>query len=154
MTVIDWNSELRRIEREFDGLPPEPTNAARRARRIDELRAREAAERRSALVGAGARLLLVVALVASIFWWPYASRCGFPLVALVAAQAMIVIGGLWVTVYTWQHHYAVAHAIALTLVVTGLTLVAIQVLPRTGRVRIDGVHATGWSCAAETGARG
>lgn len=154
MTVIDWNSELRRIEREFDGLPPEPTNAARRARRIDELRAREAAALRNAVVGTGARLVLVTALLAAVFWWPYASRCGFPLVALVAAQAMIVIGALWVAAHTWRHHFAAAHVAACVLAVAGLALVALEVLPRTGRVRIDGVHASGWTCPVETGGRG
>ena len=40
MSEIDWNVELRKIEREYDGLPPEPSANALRARRAAELRER------------------------------------------------------------------------------------------------------------------
>jgi len=39
MGEINWLTELRKIEREFDGLPPEPTPMELRARRAAEQRA-------------------------------------------------------------------------------------------------------------------
>jgi hypothetical protein len=34
--VVDWNAELRKIEHEFDGLPPEPSAAQLKAKRAAE----------------------------------------------------------------------------------------------------------------------
>jgi len=46
MGEINWLTELRKIEREFDGLPPEPTPMELRARRAAEQARREASRRR------------------------------------------------------------------------------------------------------------
>ena len=81
MTEIDWNVELRKIEREYDGLPPEPSAAKLRAERAAEQRRRERAAATLAFFGAWARLLLVGALGASLLWWPYGRTCGIDLAA-------------------------------------------------------------------------
>lgn len=146
MTAIDWNVELRRIERQFDGLPPEPSAPEARARRATELRAREQAERRVAVFGACGRLLLVALLLAGLAWWPYASRCGISLFAMLGAQGMVVIGGLWATHHSWRHRFAMAHGVALTFTAAGLVLLAVQVLPRTGHATFVGMDATEWRC--------
>jgi len=150
MDQIDWHVELRKIEREYDGLPPEPSRAETRAQRLAKLHAREQAERRMTLFGAGARLLLVGLLLGALWWWPYAAKCGPGLGAFLGAQSMIVVGGVWAAVFSWRHRLAASHTIALVFLVTGLALVAAQVLPRFGLVTVAGMHATRWRCAAIT----
>ena len=145
---IDWNVELRKIEREYDGLPPEPSAAALRAQRMAESRAKEQAARRLATLGAVARLLLVATLAGALFWWPYRTECGPDLAAFLGAESMIVVGGLWTAAFAWRHRLAASHTIALMLVLLGLSLVAAQVLPRLGYATVVGVDATEWRCTA------
>lgn len=148
MSEIDWNVELRKIEREYDGLPPEPSPAELRAQRAAEARAREEAERSLAVFGAMLRLLLVGLLLGALWWWPYATGCGSGLAALLAAQTMVVVGGLWAAVYTFRHQLPTSHAMALLFLFTGLALLAAQVLPRLGYVTITGMPAMHWRCVA------
>lgn len=143
---IDWNVELRKIERQFDGLPPAPSIAVQKARKEREQREKQAVEARVTQLSALARLLLVVTLTAALPWWPYATGCGPGVAALVAAYGMVAVGGLWVATYAWRHRLAASHALALAFVLAGLVLVASQVLPRAGYVTIRGVEASGWSC--------
>lgn len=154
MSHIDWKVELRKIEREFDGKPPMPSPAVIKARRDREQREKEAVEARVTQLSALARLVLVVALTAALPWWPYATRCGPGVAALLAAYAMVVVGGLWVAAYSWRHRLATSHALSLAFLVTGLALVASQVLPRMGMATITGIEASGWSCAVSTSAAG
>jgi hypothetical protein len=153
MSHIDWKVELRKIEREFDGKPPLPSPAVIKARRDREQREKEAVELRVTQLSALARLALVVMLTAALPWWPYATRCGAGVAALVGAYAMVAIGGLWVATYSWRHRLATSHSLALAFLMAGLVLVASQVLPRMGWAQIAGVDAGGWSCtvAATTG---
>ena len=148
MTDIDWNVELRKIEREYDGLPPLPSPTVLRAQKAAEQRAREEAEHRVAVLAAGARLILVASLVAALFWWPYATDCGPDLAGFLGAQAMIVVGGVWTAVHAWRHRLATSHTIALVLVLIGIALVAAHVLPRLGYATVVGIDATGWRCTA------
>ncbi|HET7459546.1 MAG TPA: hypothetical protein VFJ74_17980 [Gemmatimonadaceae bacterium] len=146
MSEIDWNVELRKIEREFDGLPPEPSPSALRAQKEAELRARQRAAQRVALAGAWARLILVAALAGALWWWPNAHACDLDLAGFLAAEAMVVVGGLWIAAFTWRHRLAFSHGVALALFVAGLSLVAVQVLPRLGYATVAGVNASGWRC--------
>lgn len=152
MSEIDWKTEMRKIEREFDGLPPEPTAEEIRALRLAHGHAESEADRRTAALGGLARIVLVTSLLAALHWWPYSSDCGLPLWAFVGAQGMLAIGGLWTAAFAWRHRLAKTHVLALALLLTGLVLVAAQVLPRTGHVTIRGVHATPWRCGV-SGAR-
>lgn len=146
MSDVNWKSELRKIEREYDGLPPEITPDEARVQHTALRRAHEQAQRRAATLAATARIALVVALLAALHWWPYPSDCGLPLAGFVAAEAMIAVGGLWVAAYAWRQRLGASHALAMMLVLTGLVLVAAQVLPREGLVTIRGVEASGWRC--------
>ncbi len=148
MSEIDWNTELRKIEREYDGLPPEPSPAELRAQREAERLEREEADSRIAAIGASMRLVLVACLLAALWWWPYATQCGPGLLGLVATECMVVVGGIWVAAFTFRWRLATGHTVALLLVLTGLVLVAAQVLPRLGYVTITGMPATHWRCAA------
>ena len=152
MSEIDWNVMLRRIEREYDGLPPETVPAGVRAQRAAALRARE--EQRVAGLGAWLRMLLVAALAASLYWWPNAHACGLDLATFLSAETMVVVGALWVASFTFQHRLAITHTIAVALLVAGLALVAVQVLPRAGYATFAGVGVgEGWRCVAVGGGR-
>jgi hypothetical protein len=146
MSGIDWNTELRRLEREFDGLPPEPT-PEERAAQIAALRAEEQRrEQQATTIAVWARLLLVAALVGALPLWPYDRACGFGLIGYLAAGAVIVVGGVWVTVWTWRTHKALAHCIALALILSGLILVGHPVLERIGYARTDPTNPPQWWC--------
>jgi hypothetical protein len=153
MSEIDWNVMLRRIEREYDGLPPETVPAGVRAQKAAALRAREA--QRAAAVGAWLRMLLVAALAGSLYWWPNAHACGLDLATFLSAETMVVVGALWVASVTFQHRLAITHALAVALLVAGLALVLVQVLPRAGYATFAGVRVDGggWRCTAVGGKR-
>ena len=146
MEETDWKRELRR--RDFEGLPSEITAEQIRAMRLEQGWEGSHPDQGSAALAGAARIVLVTALLAALHWWPYASDCGASLAGLVGAQGMIAVGGLWAAVFAWQRRLAKTHVLALALLLTGLVLVAAQVLPRTGHVTIAGVHATAWRCAA------
>lgn len=150
MSEIDWKVELRKIEREFDGLPPEPSAADVRALRVAQERAQVA--QRYALAGAWVRLALVVALAVALFWWPNAHACGLDLATFVAAESMVAVGALWVVAFTWRHRLAASHSVAMVLLITGLVLVSVQLLPRLGYATFAGVRAAhGWRCGGGSG---
>ena len=146
MSEIDWPVELRKLEREFDGLPPEPSPARVRARREAERRAQERRTARARMLGAMARLLLVAALGGAVGAWPYAHACGPGLFAYLGAEAVMVVGGLWVAWSTWTCRMAKAHSAAMGLVLCGLALIAAQILPRIGYAKVDATAPPQWWC--------
>lgn len=148
MTEIDWNTELRTIARQYDGLPPEPSPMEVRARKAAEARERDKNAQRFAVLGASLRLLLVASLLGALHWWPYRTACGGGLIGLLSAQGMVMVGGLWTAVFTWRHRLAASHTLALGLVLAGLAVSSAQVLPRLGYATVAGIGGTQWRCAA------
>jgi hypothetical protein len=151
MSDIDWTTELRKVEREFSGLPPEPSPVIAKARREAERREQERKEARTAAFGTWVRLVLVVALAGGLYLWPYARACGAGLAAYMGAETFIVVGGAWLGALTWRYRMARAHLLALAIVLWGLALIAVQVLPRVGYARVDPAHPQRWSCAVTAG---
>jgi hypothetical protein len=145
--VIDWTTELKKISREFDGLPPEPSANQLRAIREAERRERERQEAAQARLGVALRLALVLGLAGAIVFWPYPAPCGLRLAGYLAAIGMVGVGGLWVAAYTWRHRMAKTHALALLIVLWGLALAASEVLPRVGYARTDAQHPAQWRCS-------
>ena len=175
MDTIDWKLELKRISRQFDGLPPDPlpelataTGPARARAAAARPRSRPAAPPHAPLrqaprrapfdrprvtldhdarlaIASGARIALTAALAVSLHWWPYATTCGAGLAGYVAATCMVAVGGVAAGRFTWRHQLGAAHLIALALVAAGLALVAVQVLPRMGLATFPGVHGA-WAC--------
>ena len=143
---IDWNTELRAIEREFDGLPPEQSPGERKAQLRAESKARERNEVLLAVLGANVRLILVASLFAALYWWPYPNSCGVGLAAFIGTQSMIVVGGLWCAVASWRNRLPVIHVVAVTMLIAGLALVGAQMMSRLGYVHIPGFHATHFRC--------
>jgi hypothetical protein len=142
MSDVDWKSKLREIEREYDGLPPEPSASAVRARKTAEQAAQARISRRWVIV----RVVLVVALSVAILFWPYEARCGLPLGGYLAAIATVALGGIWIAVLSWRHRMPVSHAISTLVLVWGLAMLARETLPRIGYARPDADRAA-WRCA-------
>jgi hypothetical protein len=144
MSSIDWNSELAKLEREFDGKPPKPTVAEIRKRRAAQERTAE----RVSNSAVWARLVLVAALAGALGFWPYARECGAGLYTFMGAGAMVFLGGVWVVTCTWRNRLPYAHFLALVLMLAGMAVVAHQVLPRVGYAAVDRLDPPLWSCPA------
>jgi hypothetical protein len=155
VAVIDdnWKTQLKKIEREFDGLPPEPSAAFKKLQSEEERRAQERAQQRVAMIGAGARLILVFALFGALAIWPYANECGWGLFGFLGAEAVIVAGGLWVAFTTWRARLPKMHTLSLLIVLVGLVLIAAEILPRTGYAIVDPNNPPQLRCAETTPAQ-
>ena len=151
MSEIDWATELKKIEREYDGLPPEPTPAELTRKRVAERREQERLRDSALKIGAWGRAMLVVTLATAINFWPYFRGCGVGLFAFVGAEGMVVLSGLWLVVWTWYGRMARTHAVAMLMVLWGLALIAGEALPRIGYARIDPAHPPAWFCPAPAG---
>ena len=151
MSEIDWDVELRKIEREYDGLPPAPSASRVRAERAAEQRRRERLDRMWAVAGTWMRVLLVGTLAAALAWWPYPRACGLPLGAFIASGATVALGGCWVATHTWRHRVASGHVMGILLLVAGLAVVAAEALPRTGYGTVRWAGGDRWGCAPEAG---
>jgi hypothetical protein len=136
----DWSTQLKKIEREFEGLPPEPSPAFKKLQSEEERRAQEKAKQRGAMIGAWARLVLVFALFGALVMWPYANDCGGGLFGYIGVKAVIVAGGLWVAFTTWRARLPKMHILSLMVALAGLVLIAGDVLPRTGYATVDPKH--------------
>jgi cation transport ATPase len=142
----DWSAQLKKIEREFEGLPPEPSPAFKKMQSEEERRAQERAQQRAAMIGAGARLILVFALYTALAIWPYDNECGSGLLGYLAVEIVIVIGGVWVAFTTWRYRLPKMHTLSLFIILAGLILIAAEVLPRVGYAAVDPKHPPRFSC--------
>ena len=142
MVESDWSTQLKKIEREFDGLPPEPSRSAVKMQTEAERRAEE----RSASLGAAARLFLVLALGAAISIWPYERHCGLGLFAFLGVETMLLVGGIWVATYAWRYRLPRIHVMSLVVALGGLVLIALELLPRIGYAAVDPQALPEWMC--------
>lgn len=147
MSEIDWNVELRKVEREFDGLPPEPSPAEVRARIAAEREAQQEQDAMGNAVTTWARLLLVSSLVGALYLWPYSRECGPGLIGYIGTEVVLLIGALWVIVYTWRYRMVKTHAIALLLMLGALALLEMAILPRVGYAKVDPANPPTVWCA-------
>jgi hypothetical protein len=74
--------------------------------------------------------------------WPYSRACGLPLLGYFSALLTVILSGLWAASSSWKHRVGLAHIVALSVVLYGITLAAAELLPRTGYA-VD--HAS-WQC--------
>jgi hypothetical protein len=147
MSQIDWNSELKKIEREFSGLPPEPSPEQVRAKRAAEQRAHERKAQQAATLGATTRLIVVSLLAGAMNFWPYPRACGAGLFGYMGAETLIVAGGIWAAVWAWRGRLGKLHVLSLVLVAWGLAVIGAQILPRAGYLRLGETPAR-WTCSA------
>ena len=146
MPQDDWSAQLKKIEREFEGLPPEPSQAYKKLQSEEQKRAQERVKQRAAMIGGGARLVLVAALGVALAFWPYENTCGSGLFGYLAVEIVIIIGGLWVAVSTWRARLPRMHILSLLIALAGLVLVAVEILPRVGYAAVDPKHPPQFSC--------
>jgi hypothetical protein len=145
--TVNWDIELKSIEREFSGLPSLPSAGAQNARRAAERSAQQQRDAGRAALGAWARLLLVVGLAGGLYAWPYARECGVGLYSYMGAQSLVLAGALWVVAWTWRWRMVRTHALALMMALVGLLLIGSQALPRVGYAKVDPANPPRWSCA-------
>jgi hypothetical protein len=93
-------------------------------------------------IGVWGRVLLGLALGVTMAGWPYARTCGMPLLGYLGAILIVILSGLWAAAASWKYRVALAHVVALTVLLYGITLVVAELLPRTGYA-VD--HAS-WQC--------
>jgi hypothetical protein len=155
---IDWNSELRKIVREYDGLHPEQPRVPRprrsprtefRLARIQEIKDRNRLYERLSVIGIWVRFVLVGALTISLFWWPYGRDCGFGLGAFLGSNAMAIVAGLALAARTWRDRAPWPFTGALLFVALAWTVIALSTLPRLGYPP-SGMAMHGWYCAAHS----
>jgi hypothetical protein len=146
VSEIDWDAELRKIDREYSGLPPEPSAASVKAKRELERRQQEEREQRVGRIGVYARMILVLALCVSIVFWPYSSRCGQQLYGFLGAVGAVICGGFWISALTWRWRMPKTHILSALVILWGITIAASEVLPRVGYAKADSERPVGWSC--------
>lgn len=141
MSERDWDAEMKKIDRHL-AVAPGPARLPLE---------REGApapvpSRATSAFGVYARLALAGALGVGILFWPYGSRCGFGLAGFLGAVTILIVAGLWSSVWTWRHRAARAHVLSLLLVMWGLALASVDVLSRTGWAKPSENHPARWSC--------
>lgn len=146
MPQDDWSVQLKKIEREFEGLPPEPSPAFKKLQSEEQKRAQERAKQRAAMIGGGARLVLVAAVGIALMFWPYDNECGSGLFGYLAVELVIIVGGLWVAITTWHARLPRMHILSLSIALIGLVLIASEVLPRVGYAAVDPKHPPTFAC--------
>ena len=146
MTGIDWSAQLKKIERQFEGLPAEPSESELRAKRENQRRSQQRKYERDTMFGSGSRVVLALSLSLAINAWPYDRACGIGLIGYLAAAATIFAGGLWATVGTWRGHAPRLHTASLLVVAWSVVLIAAQVLPRVGYAKVDPGNGPAWRC--------
>lgn len=145
-----WTAELRKIERQFDGMSPDPSAINQRVKHQAERRTRERHDQQVRAVGTWARVCLIAALAgATTFWWPYAHVCGDGFLAYIAAGALLVVGSVWAMTATWQIRLATAHVVATVFLIWGLAFISIQVVPHTPLAASVGMRQSTWRCRAQ-----
>jgi hypothetical protein len=142
----DWSIQLKKLEREFEGLPPEPSLAYKKLQSEEERRAQDRARQRAALIGVFARLILVAAVAIALVFWPYEKECGLGLFGFLGTEAVIVVGGVWVAITTWRARLPRMHLVSLAITLAGLVSIAAEVLPRTGYAAVDPKNPPHFSC--------
>ena len=87
--------------------------------------------------------VVLIALLAGVLpQWPYGNSCGWGLGFYSASVAIVLFGGAWGLLLTWNSRLGYTHIIALGTLLWGAALAADIVAPRVGYAA---QHAT-WTC--------
>jgi hypothetical protein len=158
MADRDWDKELAKVDKQLASLSddqllkPEPTGRRGQASqpaapsKAAAVAAEPKPERKTTSFGVYGRLLLSLAAGVCMVAWPYEARCGVGLAGYLAAVAVVAASGIWSAVWTFRHRAPRAHALALLIALWGLTLGAIEVLPRVGYAIPTDRHPATWAC--------
>ena len=146
MSGRDWDSELKKIDKQLASVPDEALLPAKAARSPAERAQVPSGQQSTSSLGVFARLALAVALGVGLAFWPYPARCGLWMIAYLGAVATLVTAGTWSAVWMWRHRAAKGHTLSLLLILWGLVLGAVDVLPRIGYAKPGADHPAYWMC--------
>jgi hypothetical protein len=144
--VKNWDKELAKIDKQLESMADEtllPSTAAATPEAKAEIKLKQ---RKTKTLGVLTRLTLSVLLGVGMLFWPYDARCGLGLAAYLVSVLVVVGSGVWSAIWSWRHQSPRAHALSLLLVLWGLTLGAVEILPRTGYARPDPERPMSWLC--------
>lgn len=166
MSDRDWDRELANIDRRLGAVPPVaapgrvPAGTPPLQGAVDPGPPRRtvgtpvAPGRRSwrAQLALLLRLVIGVAVVAALVYWPYPARCGAGLAYYLALVAALAVAGLTTSTSAWRHRAPFVHVLGLAMLVAAAVLGARDVLPRVGYAIPTAAHPASWSCAVDPGA--
>jgi hypothetical protein len=96
----------------------------------------------SRVIATWARVLLALTLGLMLALWPYSQSCGLPLFGYLAAVTVLILAAAVGAVAAWRTKNALAHVVALVLILYGAALTMAELLPRTGYA----VRQASWQC--------
>ena len=140
----DWDKELADIDKVIARSPgPVGSPAAAPVAQGQGSRAIAAPPggRRAAL-WTWTQVLLGGLLAVGMTQWPYSHGCGIKLFLYLGAAGLVVVAGLWGTLSSWRRRMGLAHTLALLVVLSGMVLLAREVLPRAGYAK----QVATWMC--------
>jgi hypothetical protein len=144
--VKNWEKELAKIDKQLESMADEtllPTSSAKTPEDKAELKAQHG---RTRTLGVLARLTVAVGLGVGILFLPFDHRCGIALAGYLASIGLVIGSGLWSAIWSWRHRSSRAHVLSLLIILWGLTLGAIEILPRTGYAKPDPERPLTWLC--------
>src|SRR5215210_162890 len=115
MADRNWEKELAKIDKQLESVSDEALFPTKQAATPAAKAAVVEKQKGTATVGVVARLLLAVILGAAMLFWPYSARCGAGLFGYLGAVAVVMVAGLWSSVWTWRHRTAKAHVLSLLI---------------------------------------
>jgi hypothetical protein len=142
----DWDSELKKIDRQLESVSDEALLPAKSAPTPAARAEAVAKQRTTSTLGVMARLVLSIALGVGIVFWPYEARCGAGLFAYLGAVGIVMASGVWTSIWTWRHRSSRGHILSLLLILWGGILGAIEILPRIGYGTPTPEHPATWLC--------
>jgi hypothetical protein len=148
MSDRNWDAELKKIDKQLESVSDEAMFPTKTAKGAPAKSQNADLQKTTTTWGVFLRLSLAVLLGVGMVFWPYSARCGLGLTGYLGAVAALLVSGVWSSVWTFRHRAAKAHILSLLLVLWGLTLGAIEVLPRTGYAKPTAAHPAEWACKA------
>lgn len=92
------------------------------------------------------RALLGILGAAALANWPYPKACGSMLYLYLAGVAAVIGIGGYTMRYAWTHRRGVAHVVGLLVLLAGVSLAALEILPRVGYAAVTRT----WTCPSST----
>jgi hypothetical protein len=146
VSQTNWDRELKRIEREFEGSSPDPIIRLESSRKAADRHPRDQRKAGAGALAVWIRVALVVALAVGMYFWPYARACGIGLYSYMGAATLVGAGALWAAAASWQARLVRAHAASMLMLIVALALLATQILPRVGYAKVDASQPAVWVC--------
>ena len=147
----NWDKELADIDKLMAANPaPSLSNVPAKAGEGAGRSAPAAAPRSAGAVttrprdtfGIWLRAVLGILGATALAYWPYPKACGSWLYLYLAGVAAVAGIGGYTMRYAWTHRRGVAHVVGLLVLLAGLSLAALEILPRVGYAAVTRT----WTC--------